>query len=570
MSKPTANRSRHGLLDVLTAALILAVATAQVLFALEDVRLPRDPGLYFKLLPELYQALAHPLDNLRALSGALAESSGWYNLLLAAAMRMVGRSGLVLDLACAVWVALLLVGTALIARRASSPTAGLCATLLAAAMPVVIIIGRTPWIHVPEAALAVLTLATWQRDPALRRWRTVLALILGGMLVITLRHSGLIWIGPMSLLLFWTGGAPRAWRRIALVLAGWALAVAVPVLELQRYLEAKMGARDRYVSQLPEFVEQLVSNLSWPTLWACLLGIVLFSLRRPRVPRRPLEPLLVVWIVLGVFLWSLFRAGLDNFTPVAPALAILAGTGLARLGRWGVIPAGLAFLVASLPQWLDKDAVRPFMNMPGFPDFTAGTHPNNHYRPWTGFAHAEVRGLLNASCPEDVSEGCVVAVDHGLFSPFTEDPGRLELFLIDEDRVHLISLRDLESMPRLAQLHALATYDCHEREEHWRERYPNTRQILADMLDAFDLHPVWAIDLYRNCSYLWMTPDGELRDEQALPATGRHITEKLEPPRRDGSQPTGGSYLGLPPREGDAPLPAGVSAESLPEASPSP
>ncbi len=563
---PKPGRKAPARWDLATAALILGVLAGQALFAVLDLRMPRDPGLYYKLLPALYQALEHPIEQADAIAGALVQSSGWYNLLLAAGMHVLGRGPLVMELAMGLWVGLLLLGTGLLARGVGGPSAGFNAVALGASMPLVLVMGRTPWIHIPEAALAVLVLVAWHRDPALQRWRTVISLGLGGALAITLRHSGLVWIAPLAPLLLWTDGRPRAWRRIPLVILCWALALVVPIIELQRYLEAKMGARERYVSQLPQLLEQAVSNLSWPTLWICGLGLALLILRRPRWPRQPLAPLLVLWLLLAGIMWVMFRAGLDNFTPAAPALAVLAGLGLARLGAWGAAPALLCFIVTTLPQWLPHSAVQPFMRVPGFPDFTAGTHPNNHYRPWDGFAWAQVGGLLEATCGPALGEpsgvepgqGCVIAVDHGLFSPFTEDPGKLELFLMGADEVHLISLRDLQEMPKLAQLQALATYDCLEREEHWRERYPLTRQVLADMLDGYDLHPVWKEELSPACYYLWMTPEGALLDEAALPQTGLRVHEDRPPPRREGGVSTQGEYRGLPPLEGDAPLPEGV------------
>jgi len=511
------HRWRPRFFDVLTALLILAVLVAQLHFAFNDVRLPRDPGLYYKLLPSLYHAMSDPLVNAGELLGALVQSSGWYNLLLAAGVHLLGRGPLAFELACAGWVSLLLLGVALVARHEGSPLAGFCAAALAAAMPMVIIMGRTPWIHIPEAALAVIVLAAWQRDRGLVRWRTVLFVGMGGVLTITLRHSGLIWLGAMAPMLLWTPTATRPWRRIAVVLACWALAIVVPAMQLLEYLEAKMGARDRYATQLPEFLEQLVSNLAWPTLLVCALGLVLLNIRRPSMPTGPIRPLLFMWLLAGGALWSLFRAGLDNFTPMMAALAILAGLGLARMGSWGMIPALFAFVVSTLPQWLEKDTVVVFHSIPGFPDFTAGVHPNNHYRPWQGFAHPQVRDLLEASCPSLPQAGCIIAVDQGLFSPFTEDPGMLELFLMDLERVNLLSLRDIGGLPRLETVHGMSSYYCPERDAQWRERYPHSQALLKELMDGFELDAVWSTELFLGCTYLWMAPGGVLENPEALP-----------------------------------------------------
>ncbi len=521
MAQPESSAARwRQRYDLLTLLLILAVLAAQLNFAHADLRLPRDPGLYYKLVPGLYQALGSPVAMRSTLLEGLSSSTGWYDLLLAGGLRLLGRGPLVFELACAAWVGLLLSSCALLARRSGGPLAGLCAAALAAAMPGVLIIGRTPWIHIPEAALAGLVLVLWHRDRALQRWRTALALALGGALLITLRHSGVIWIAPLAPLLLWSGGAPRAWARLGLVLASWGLSLLVPILEFSAYLQAKLGARDRYASQLPEFLEQLGANLSWPTLLACGLGLLLLALRAPRIPRDPLRPLLLAWVLTGVGLWALFRAGLDNFTPMMAALAVLGGLGLARIGAWGLLPALASFAITSLPQWVEKDAVVLFHSVPGFPDFTAGVHPNNHYRPWQGFAHPQVRALLAASCPEDPETPCYIAVDQGLFSPFTEDPGQLELFLMGQERVQLLSLRDLESLPRLGRLHGMATSFCPERDRGWRERYPQSQSLLKELMDDFEMEAVWSTDLTKGCTYLWMAPHGELLDRAALPSDG--------------------------------------------------
>ncbi len=543
-ASPAPSRRRPRWPDALTAALITAVLAAQLYFAAADVRLPRDPGLYYKLLPELYQALGAPIDNLGILAGSLTESSGWYNLLLAAGMKLTGRGPIPFELACAGWVTALLVGVALVARRAATPLAGFCAVALAAAMPMVIIMGRTPWIHIPEAALAILVVAAWQRDRALASWRTVAAVGVGGMLVITLRHSGLIWIGALAPMLLWTSTERRPWGRIAAVLVCWALASLVPAMQLLEYLEAKMGARDRYASQLPQFLEQLVSNLAWPTVLVCVLGLVLLNLRRPGLPRHPLRPLLYLWLLAGGVMWIVFRAGLDNFTPMMAALAILAGLGLARMGAWGLIPAAFAFVVSTLPQWLDKDTVVVFHSIPGFPDFTAGVHPNNHYRPWTGFAHPQVRQLLEASCPEAAEASCVIAVDQGLFSPFTEDPGVLELFLMGREDINLLSLRDIGGLPQLARVHGMSSYYCPERDTYWRERYPHSQALLKELMDGFELEAVWSTELFLGCTYLWMAPGGEIEDASKLP-------EQLEPETpgpEGGGQTSRGVERDLQPR----------------------
>lgn len=515
--------------------MVVTVGAAHAWYVALDQRLPRDPGLYYRLLPDAWEATGAPWSHLGDIGHILASSSGWYNLLLASAMHLLGRGGLAMGLANLVCVVLALLGVALVTQGLGSSRAALAATLLVGSMPTIVIEGRTPWIHLPEAALALLVLAAWQRDPGLAQRRSVLALALGGMLMITLRESGLVWAATLAPLLVWTGGAPRRWRRIGLVLVSWGVAALVPLVELQAYLGAKFGARERYEHQLPDLLEQAVSNLSWPVMWASLAGLVLLVLRQIGWPRKPARAILAGWLLAALVMWAAFRAGLDNFTPAATALGILAGLGLSRLKAWGVVPALFPFLVVTVPQALPTRWIAPFARLPGFPDYLLGEHPNNYYRPWDGFAQHEVQSMLAAVCPAGRDAPCVVVTGHGLFSPFTEDPGELELFLLGRQDLKLVSLRESPHPPELRHVDALIAYRCPDHEAAWRERYPFAADNRAAVIWMHDLRPIWTMLLYGDCRALWMSPKGEVLDEAALPERGQRLygTEEFRP----GAQP---------------------------------
>ena len=113
-----------------TGAAIAAVVLAHIRFVLLDVRLPRDLGLYYKSMPDLYVALGSG-PPLHAAWEAMLTSGGWYNLLLSVVFRVFGRSPTLMqciDICWVVGVLLLVVG---IARRLGGPVAGLIAVLLA-------------------------------------------------------------------------------------------------------------------------------------------------------------------------------------------------------------------------------------------------------------------------------------------------------------------------------------------------------------------------------------------------------------------------------------------------------
>ena len=88
--------------DVAAAAVVVAVVVAHVSFLLADGRLPRDPGLYYRDLPGLYDAWS--AGDLGTVLRGLGESSGWYNALIGLTMAVVGIHPLAFSLFDALWV----------------------------------------------------------------------------------------------------------------------------------------------------------------------------------------------------------------------------------------------------------------------------------------------------------------------------------------------------------------------------------------------------------------------------------------------------------------------------------
>ena len=183
----------------LTAAVIAVTIAAHIRFILVDTRVPRDLGLYYGGVPHAYDLL------LGRTPGALSEwwqtigqSSGWYHLLLAAVLAIFGRGQDTFQVPDVLWVASVLTLTGLITRRIAGARAALVAVTLTAAMPGLIVSGRTGWLHVPEAALALAGVWTWMGDPGLTRRGTGVTLAVLGLLELALRPSGLVWYGSLG------------------------------------------------------------------------------------------------------------------------------------------------------------------------------------------------------------------------------------------------------------------------------------------------------------------------------------------------------------------------------------
>lgn len=520
--------------DIAALAVVIAVVVAQVSFLLADGRIPSDPGLYYRDLPQRYadwQAL-----DLSAIFNGLIDSTGWYNALIALVMVPLGVSPQLFAMFGALWVTLILVGVGLIARKLHSPAAGLAAVCLTAAMPAVFLMGRTAWIHTPETALVLLLVAAWLHDRTLEHRRTVAAMALLGVLAVALRPSGAIWVGLLTPLLVL--GAPRRWLRILAVAVAWLVSLAVPLSNAEHYMLAKAQARDRYADQLPDLMVQIIALVGHLPLGMVGVGVaaggISLLVRRPK----RLEAMLVVlllWPGAALLLWAVFKTGLDNFPLIAPGLAILAAWGLARLARPLAAVTVPVFLLVYIPQWIPAASLMSLHRIPGAGLYLHGSDIKNHYRVYQRYGWADLEALVAATCGE---EQCILAIDQGLLEPFSEDIGALELFLAGADTVELVTIRHGKLHPSL-DISALVEFHCDsEADLQWRQRFPDSIDNLTTILSTYRLQPAWSRPVRSGCEVIWMTPDGELLDPEAMPETGQRILPmNPKPPELDGSGP---------------------------------
>jgi hypothetical protein len=246
-----------------------------------------------------------------------------------------------------------------------------------------------------------------------------------------------------------------------------------------------------------------------------------------------------LWVGGPIGLWALFQAGLDNFTLFGPALAIAAGVGFARVvprvGTGACVLGG--FLLAFLPQWLSIPRPdTPLHVVPGLGPLLATPTVTNFYRPFDAFGREQAAALFDATCPDPEPLTCHVVVDQGLFYPFAEEVGHLELFFLDEDRLVLHPLQfanDLDAIP----IDALSEFHCGERDNQWRDRYPGSRERLLALMTRAELAPAWWTEVSPGCTVLWFTPRGEIARLDQLPRMPDHLRGRPPPPSGLGGPP---------------------------------
>lgn len=541
--------------DALMWGVVLAVAAAHFMFIIRDVRIPQDLGQYYTRVPYLFNALFSPADLFRELRAALPTPGGWYQLLIAVVLRIVGRSPMAFQLFDVFWVAAVVALSGLVGRQVGSSRAGLVAACLSATFPMIVVQGRSSWIHVPEVALVLSLLWAWLRDPQLLSRRTVAWLSVGGFLVITLRPSGIGWVGSLVVLLGSTAWDRRkaVILRVLLILLVWAAGVSVILSDLPTYFTAKMAARERYALSVPDLSLQFRVGMGWlPTGFALLAGI-LGVLRPPWPP----AVLLAAWTLIPFGLVAIFGAGLDNFPVFCAGLAILGGRGLAGAwpdkdslgwrrglsdvagrvahGTWLALPI---FLLSWIPQWFPNLAptskLAQLFVRAGF-NFRSAIED---YRvPYTSVGDREILALADASCP-DPTASCDILVDQGLFRPYAEDPGFLELFLARFDHVKLWETRMPAKALENMEADALVQFDCGPQDLSWRQRYPFSLENLFSTIEKEGLATAWMGAWSGGCTVMWMVPQGRFPDPSRVMQTWGQI---LPPPLYGSGRPEPGS-----------------------------
>ncbi len=515
----TTSRAERIWLAAALLVILLAVA-AQARFALIDRRTTADANHAHHSLPAIHHCLGSPHDWPLSLSAAVTETAGWYNLLLSAGMRLTGTRHDVMKAFHIFWVAAVLVGLFMLARRLWGGAAGLAVLLLIPPHAMWIHqLGRMGWIHVAELALVLCALDAMAADPALDRWRTVARASLCGLLALALRPTGIIWVASLApLLIPWFRRAPARWRAISM--AGiWALALVPLARDLGPYLADKLEVRASYGALTGPglLLPQLLGDMGAPWIVMALAGLVLLLRRRGQTPPR-------IWIVLGAWLLlppllSLgFNVGLVNFPVLYAALALLGAGGLARLPRAVLLIPALLWIGVYAAQWLPAQAARQIYG--GILHAPVTLHrdgPNNYYRPHAGLGADEVEALLSATCPRSKAR-CIVQVESGLFHPAALDPGRLGLFLMGGmGRVRLVELRDLDMDNLPPPPHAHPRVACPAHSASFEQRQPGMAKRGTELRAALELRQVWARELEPGCRYLWYTPGGRVAARSALP-----------------------------------------------------
>ncbi|MCP4810588.1 MAG: hypothetical protein GY913_33030 [Proteobacteria bacterium] len=492
--RPAHDAGRHAWA---TLAIVAWVAGLHAVFLVLDARAVRDPGSLYRALPDLYFALGSPETWGAGMLSALTDTSGWWNLAVAAWLRLAGRSHDVVEWAS--WAAglTLVGGVAWLARRLDGARAGTAAAALAAAIPALTLQARVPRVHVIETAALLLAVGVVHRDPKLQRVTTLVALGGLGAFLLNLRGTGVVWVVTLAAFVIW--GARDRLARVGLVGLCWLLASLPPLWRLSDYVGGKVDAKARYIANQPSVLEDLVSTFEVGALALVVLGVGL-ALRRDGPGRRPLAWLLLSWSVVATAIFVTLRAGLTNYLPFVAGLAVVAGAGLARHRALIAITAALA--IAQGVRW------SPWGPAPDLDGFEALDRPD---RPWEGWGTDDVQGLLDASCRSDDWHGCHVVVGEGLTRPGAHDPGQLALFLMAEDRVELRTVDDTPPAGWAQHgLDALVLFECGEASDAHYRRTPRARSTAAALIRSLRLVEIANAQVTPACSTHWYTPLGQL------------------------------------------------------------
>jgi len=516
----------------------LAVIVGHARFALVDGRPPVDLNLSYQHVPDLLDALSSPVRVGEVLVTVVTRVAGWYDLALALALRLFGRSVFVAHGFNILAVACVMVCGWLTCRRLFGGPAGAGAAALLGNASGLIMMGRVGWIHVPELALLALAVAALVHDPGLRRWRTAAMVGLCGAGALAIRPTGLIWVGTLAPLLLWTlWGSPSRLRqglRLAAIAATWGLGVVPTALELRVYLSRKIGMRERYaaIDDTPGLYDQLTGSFCLPVGWGsvvltalALVGLVALAVR-PRREGLRFVILFAVWAVAPLGLQFLFVVSPVDFPVAVFGVAVLGAGGLGRIHR--LAPAALVVLWVPiyLSQWLpppsDEALARlqaeiaaeevedgePPELFPGPPVslFTGLTHPADHYRPYRYLHFREILERVDATCGTDPRRRCVIEVYHGLFHPVGEASGQFCLIVTGREHVEVVPFWSHRARGRRPQPDAYVRYVCDDLESHWNERFPDLPEREALMLSRGDLRTTWERELPWGCRFAWMTP----------------------------------------------------------------
>jgi len=493
---------------IATVIVVGVVIASHLAFVLLDGRLPADLNEAHKQIPELARGLSEQGDWGAVLLHAVLEPAGWYQL----AMLLPGALGIPPLLAffainllslCAV-----LGGVAMVSRRTLGPAGGLLAVSLAASCQGLTTQARLAWVHFPELALLMVILMVLSRDRALRRTSSAVVIGISALLILSLRPSGAIWLltlAPSIGLALWQGlKRPGGGRRAVLV--GWGVLIgALPVLRaIEQYTASKLEMLGQYehLMTASSLLQLTLQQLGLPLTGLGLLGVTYLLFVHPR-KWSSLLVTLYAWLLLPFALYFVFQAGLDNFPVMTVAFALLAAAGLVRIEpRLAWVQAGLAMLIVA-GAWL-PDGMTPHMIpkpvLPLLRHVEEGVE--NYDRVFDDLPGEEIISLVHEACgARTVEAPCHVTVDHSLFQPFAEEPGRFELFLAGERSLRLTRADELYLGTREDIPHVLASYVCPQHEDIWYTKHPEIARHMELLESSATLDIVHSRMVAGGCSF---------------------------------------------------------------------
>lgn len=433
---------RHGW-DLVAIATIAVTFLLHVRFMVLDDRAPTDLGHYYSVFQRLvqYWHLQHKID--------FATLDTPYTLLLTGLSMPFGPSVGLMEVVDGVWLLILVAGVWTVARSVAGPLAGAVSALCVAGYPQTPVIARTHWIHHPETAAIVGTLALWVSSPGIGSWWRAFAIAILLFFGETIRQTGIPFGVPLALFVLVGGWRAGARAKLAPILLAFIGGVAWYAPVLAKYIQHKSQSAAGYAQSVHKPWLLFVEGMSLPifalSLPFVLLGVL--ALRR-RDRASGIVALCLVWIAGAAASVGIFHVGADNFPIAGTAWALLAGIGLAGAPSWKWLPvrAGGFAIIALAAIFIQGTAllsapwVRPLQAVIG-PWGSAG--PINYLRVyWNPMAVAQVLPLVEKACAETRSvpgAQCVIVASRGLFNPSWEDGGSFGLFLAGMDYVNVMT-----------------------------------------------------------------------------------------------------------------------------------
>lgn len=401
-----------------------------------------DLGRYYQSIPDWWLWVEQP--SIQMFWGLLSQLGGWLNAMLAIGVWLFSDPELVF-----MFYAVMTSGLFWWGLRDAPIWTGVFVLM----QPIWQVGWRTQWIHALETSLILLVWQSWRSD-RINKWTGVVS-----MLAVWLRPSALIWLGVLWVLDCLQN---REDRQHHWLLAGMLVGVLLITPQLGLYVSGKLA--------VPRVDGVLWDELGRHGGWIqTLIMMFLIASNRKMFQRR--DWVLVVWILGGVGLATLFGVGIDNFPLIFVGLAVLAGyTRPSRLYSRGLIALMLVLNTV------------PFIN--SVPELlTYGLHPNSIYDTEYDFQRpihqvtaypspTDVQRILEQVCAHKHPH-CLVVTSGALFHPHRESQGRLALLSMEVKHLRL------------------------EKSELWFRRNEQLRFVHAAIVQDCDANDVWLHQFHR-------------------------------------------------------------------------